>query len=176
MFKYFQEKRERAEKAQALYVMASDQSRHVDFYDVMQVPDTFEGRFEVLSLHIYMMMRRLKAEKQEKLSQKLFDVMFCTMDKTLREIGIGDLGVPKHMKRMMQGFNGRAQSYEKALSANDNDALIEALTRNIYGTLEGEPDRASVEALAVYVETCAKIIAEDQYFVDMAPIEEAAHG
>jgi cytochrome b pre-mRNA-processing protein 3 len=96
-------------------------------------------------------MHRLNAAGEEKQAQALFDVFFKNIDKNLREMGIGDLGVPKHMKRMMQGFNGRANEYEKAVAENDHASLQQAVIRNIYGTVEN-PDPEVVALMALYIQ------------------------
>ena len=121
------------------------------FYERYAVPDTIDGRYEMIALHCFMVMKRLHREAQAPLAQKLFDAFFVNMDRSLREIGIGDLGVPKHMKRMMQGFNGRRQSYQDALDGDDREALKAALVRNVYGTIDA-PSDAVLSAMADYVE------------------------
>ena len=92
------------------------QARQPVFYESYGVPDSVDGRFEMIALHCYLLMRRLQAAGDKALSQKLFDIFFVSMDQSLREMGVGDLAVPKHMKRMMNGFNGRADGYEQALN------------------------------------------------------------
>ncbi len=171
MFKFIRQKRERVKKAQFLYERAFSQSRHKIFYTEMQVPDSFEGRFEMLSLHVFLVMRRLNNESQNKTAQLLFDIMFKTIDKSLREIGIGDLGVPKHMKRMMQGFNGRAHSYEAAIYSNDQAALAEALSLNVYSVAQNQPMNSSVDALASYMMSSAGLTESNSYFMDLDMVE-----
>ena len=151
MFEFFTQKRERKRKAVALYNAARVQSRQPVFYEEYAVPDTVDGRFEMLALHCYILMRRLNVAGDKKQAQALFDVFFKNIDKNLREMGIGDLGVPKHMKRMMQGFNGRATEYEKAITGNDDDSLKQAVIRNIYGTLDN-PDPEVVALMALYIQ------------------------
>lgn len=112
------------------------------WYTGFGVPDTFDGRFEMAVLALFM---RLYARPD--LAQPGFTAFFRQMELTLREMGVGDLSVPRHMKRMMSGFNGRVRSYWDATEAQDRAALIDALRRNVYGTV---PDTApaQVEKLA----------------------------
>lgn len=155
MFRYFKQHKSSEAQAKGLYNEAVTQSRLPVFYQDLGVPDSFDGRFELVALHCYMIIHRLNKAGQTRLSQALFDVFFISMDQSIREMGIGDVGVPKHMKRMMQGFNGRCQGYEIAIENNDTTALKEALIRNVYGTSETSDD-FSVSTLSTYVEqSCA---------------------
>lgn len=150
MFTYFQKRRERKAKAKGLYEAVVTQSRQPVFYESYGVPDSVDGRFEMTALHCFILMHRLQMMGDEKLSQALFDVFFVRMDRSLREMGVGDLGIPKHMKRMMNGFNGRVNNYEAALQAGDKQQLKEALVRNVYGTVDKVLDNA-VGMLADYM-------------------------
>jgi cytochrome b pre-mRNA-processing protein 3 len=163
MFNYFKQNRARKERAKALYEAAEAQARRPVFYIDYGVPDSVDGRFEMISLHCYILMRRLGAAGQQELAQTLFDIMFKTMDRSLREMGVGDLSVPKHMKRMMQGFNGRAAHYEEAIQKKDDAALCDALARNVYGTIE-EPDEDNVKALMQYVKDSVKMESTEPVF------------
>lgn len=133
--------------AAGLYQAAVIQSRDPRFYTELGVSDTIDGRFDLVSLHVFLIVQRLSrmGSKGKALSQALFDHMFTHMEQTLREIGIGDMGVPKHMKRMMHGFNGRVHSYHTAIDNNDMQELQLAVTRNIY-RVEGDsiPDEAGL--------------------------------
>lgn len=108
------------------------------FYRDCGVPDTVDGRFDLIVLHTYIVLDRLRAEGEagRKLSQQLFDTLFDDMDRSLREMGVGDLSVGKHVKRMASGFYGRMKAYDEARAAGD-EALAEALRRNVYGAPGG---------------------------------------
>ena len=150
MFRYFKEKKQRKSLAKTRYDKAVQIARSPVFYNKFHVPDTIDGRFEAISLHVYIVIHRLTSQGKKHEAQALFDAFFVNMDRSLREIGIGDLGVPKHMKRMMQGFNGRCQHYEAALL--DKDKLIDALSRNLYGTVDHKPSVALLSTLADYIQ------------------------
>lgn len=154
---WLKRRKDRQDKARALYFAAASQARQPAFYQEMAVPDTVDGRFEMTALHVFLLMHALGTENKEnqKLAQALFDRMFKVTDQTMRQAGIGDLSVPRHMKRMMTAFNGRAHAYEAALSAGQG--MHEALRRNVYGTMENAPHPA-VMRLESYVIDCAQTL------------------
>ncbi len=120
-----------------LYANALANTRKEIFYSKHKVPDSFDGRFDLLLLHIFIILRRIKGQgNYDELSQDLFDVMFKDMDQTLREMGIGDVGIPKHMKKMMLAFNGRMHAYEDAISSPEK--LKEVVARNLYAMELGD--------------------------------------
>jgi cytochrome b pre-mRNA-processing protein 3 len=137
------------EVAQTYFVCALAQTRQPVFYDRGGVPDSFDGRFDLLLLHEFLILNNLMGHTGYKaLSLALFDVTFRNMDQTLREMGIGDMGVPKHMRRMMKAFNGRMHAYQMAVDPSKLEgvytedigkaSLREVLQRNLYATLPQE--------------------------------------
>jgi cytochrome b pre-mRNA-processing protein 3 len=94
--------------------------------------DSFEGRFESLTLHVFLVMRRLKSlpAPGPEISQDLVDRTFTGLDHTLRQIGISDTAVPRRMKELASAFLGRVRAYEEALSSGDRGMLLSALSRN----------------------------------------------
>lgn len=120
--------------AEALYAAAVDQARLPTLYTRHGVPDSFEGRFESLVLHVHLILRRLGADPRgEKPAQALFDTLFHDMDRTLRAAGVGDMSVGKKVKQMGAAFYGRVNAYEPALAAGDHEGLAAALARNVTG-------------------------------------------
>lgn len=118
-----------------LYRAAAMAARHPAFFDRMAVPDTLDGRFDLIALHAALVIRRVRHEQDPRakdLAQAVFDAMFADMDLNLREMGVGDLAVGKRVKRMWEAFHGRAAAYEAALDAGDAPALAEALARNVW--------------------------------------------
>ena len=135
--------------AEEIYGQIVEQAREPRFYLDYGIPDTVDGRFELVALHAFLVLRRLKvAGGRNDIGQALFDVMFEDMDLSLREMGAGDMGVGKRVKSMVQAFYGRIASYEQGLSA-DGETLEEALARNVYGTTT--PIAETVANLADYV-------------------------
>lgn len=98
-----------------LYQQLVKQARDPWFYTIVGIDDTQQGRFEVICLHMYMVLSRMKAHKEQ--SQKLFDYFFLDMDRTLREMGVGDLAVGKKIKSMLKLFYYRVEKYQE----NPND-------------------------------------------------------
>jgi len=144
-------RRVRPDTISTLYGTIVAQARLPCFYREYRVPDTVNGRLDLLVLHLALVLDRLADEPQlRELGQALFD-HFCTdMDRNLREMGIGDLSVPKHMQRVGEAFYGRARAYRAGLARDGQQALVEALERNIYGQ-EGAANRAAAARLAVYM-------------------------
>jgi cytochrome b pre-mRNA-processing protein 3 len=120
------------------------------FYSDYHVPDTFEGRFELLTLHAALALRQLRAKdaKGTAMAQDLVDAVFRHFDRALREIGVGDLSVGKRIKTMAAAFLGRATAYEEALRSGTPEALDQALERNVRGTGNAPGDQA--RALGAY--------------------------
>lgn len=141
-----------ANAARALYRAVVAQARQPVFYRDFGVPDTLDGRFDMVVLHAFLVLYRLKrdGEAQGPIGQALFDLMFADMDASLRELGVGDLSVGRKVKQMASGFYGRVAAYDEALSPHASpDVLDRALRRNLYGTVEVSDQH--VAAMAAYV-------------------------
>ncbi len=156
--------RVRYSRARSLYTKCIEQSRQPRFYTDLAVPDTFNGRFELTALHVGLMVDRLVTGQDfgregEKLGQALFDEMFLNMDQTCRESGVGDLGVPKHLKRMMKALKGRALTYKAGMQANSTE-LEQALARNLYGTMKEPPPQAVLALTAHYLKEYAALLSQ----------------
>jgi cytochrome b pre-mRNA-processing protein 3 len=120
--------------AHKLYKTIVRQARQPVFYESCGVADTFDGRFDMISLHMILIIRRMKGDinQSRKLSQALFDFMFDDIDLNLRELGIGDMGVLHRVKKMTKAFFGRLESYDRGLKQTNDDLLLAALERNLY--------------------------------------------
>ena len=118
--------------AARLYGAIVAQARNPALYTYFGVPDTVTGRFEMVVLHLILILDRLQheGEAEKALGQRIFDLYCTDIDRSLRELGIGDLGVPKRMKKMTEAFYGRASAYRDALTAGDAARLGEAIARN----------------------------------------------
>lgn len=133
----------------AVYNAIVAQSRQPFFYADWAVPDTVTGRFDMISLHLALLFRRLRAESgsQKEFSQAVFDLFFKDMDRSLREMGVGDLGVPKRIQKMGNIFFGLLAAMNEAMDRNDAKALQAVLSRNIFDGATGP----HVAALAAYL-------------------------
>lgn len=137
--------------AQGLYDGIVAQARQPAFYAVCGVPDSVDGRFELVALHAFLVLRRLNRDSgpAADMAQTLVDTLIQDMDRSLREMGVGDLGVSRRVKEMARGFYGRIAAYEASLDGAD-EMLRAALTRNLYGTVAAVPG-AAVAAMATYM-------------------------
>ena len=138
--------------AQARYTEIVRQSRSPTFYRAMGVPDSLDGRFEMLCLHAFLVFRKLKGggEGAKKLSQAIYDEMFQDLDAGLRELGAADIGLGRRVKAMTEGLNGRILAYERGLAAGHQE-LRDAVRRNVFGTVTAAPE--DVEAMTCYLES-----------------------
>jgi cytochrome b pre-mRNA-processing protein 3 len=140
---------------EAIYGMIVTQAREPLFYRDLAVPDTVNGRFDMLVLHLWMVLRRLKPiDGGTALSQALFDRFCDDMDANLREMGVGDLTVPKRMQAFGEAFYGRIAAYDLALEAGQ-EPLAQALCKNI---LNGEAIEQA-RRLARYAEAAIAALA-----------------
>jgi cytochrome b pre-mRNA-processing protein 3 len=157
IFPRFRRKRQSA-TISALYGMIVAQARMPCFYREYGVADTVNGRFDLIVLHLSLLLDRLAQDPAlRELGQGIFDRFCQDMDHNLREMGVGDLAVPKEMRRIGEAYYGRAQAYRAALAAGDEKALAEALRRNIYG--ESPAAAASAPRLAGYMRETLRALA-----------------
>ena len=139
------------ETAHKLYRVIVEQAREVAFYRDLGVADTFDGRFDMITLHMVLVMRRMKndVDQTRELSQALFDFMFDDFDMNLREQGIGDMGVLARIKNLAKAFYGRLEAYDAGLSQQDDAVLSAALERNLY--MENEATEANLATIVSYM-------------------------
>ena len=138
------------EIGRALYASVVEQSRAPALYERLAAPDTVEGRFEIYTLHVVLLLDRLgePAPGAKEVSQALFDTYVKALDHALRELGVGDLSVGKKMRKLGEAFFGRVKSYHGAFAALPEQGLLrDLLTRTVYAGVEAAP----VQALADYV-------------------------
>ncbi len=161
-------RRNRHERASfQLYNAAVRAGREPYYYRDLGVPDTLDGRFDMVGLHVFLLIDRLRAapEPGPALSQGVFDAMFADMDFNLREMGVGDMTVGKKNRQMWEAFHGRAQAYQAALADANDEALAAALRRNVWR--DAAPEGAAGQ-LAAYVRQCQAALAAEplERFVD----------
>ena len=132
-----------------LYELAVSRSRNPDLYASMGAPDTVEGRFELLTTHIVILIERLDraGDRGKAIGQALFDLYIRNLDGALREMGVGDLAVGKRMKGLGGLFYGRAAAYRRAFASGDIAELKAVIAR----TILVERPEVSPEILASYV-------------------------
>jgi cytochrome b pre-mRNA-processing protein 3 len=136
----------------ALYAAMVKAARAPVFFAAWQVPDTLDGRFEMIAVIAFLVLQRLKpAPEAAGFAQALHDTMFADFDRNLREMGASDLGVGRQVKTMAKSFYGRIRAYERGLAGAEN--LDEALRRNLFGTTTPQP--AQIVAAAAYLRRAA---------------------
>ena len=152
----------------ALYQHAVQAARRPWLYADAGVPDTLDGRFDVIGLHVALLVRRLHSAPAPgpALAQAVFDAMFSDMDFNLREMGVGELSVGKRVKTMWEAFHGRAKAYEAALASGDRSALEAAIGRNLW---RGEAVPEGVASVAEFARR------QDAYLAGLA-LEQLARG
>lgn len=138
-------------EAHRLYLEAAEAARNPWLYREAGVPDTLDGRFDALALHLFLLLRRLRAEGEDDAAGErqrlLAEVFFEDMDRSLREMGVGDMGVGRRVQAMAEAFYGRMRAYEGAFG--DADALAAALRRNLYR--HSAPPEGAAERVAAYM-------------------------
>ena len=167
----------RSELIALLYARIATAAREPGLYRNVHVPDTLEGRFEALVLHIVLAQRGLRGREApaEEIAKDLMDALFRDLDASLREMGIGDTSVPKRMKKLGEAFFGRARTYDPLLEAGDEAGLAQAFARNVTG--EGAPARPLARyALAadrgLKAMTLDAALAAERHFPDPASFAE----
>ena len=138
--------------AHETYIALVATARNPFFFESLGVPDTLDGRFELIVLHLFLLQHRLLNENAAatEFSTQLSEVFFSDMDRSLREMGIADTGVKHRIKAMAKAYHGRLQVY--AASLGDATQLRAALARNLYGTV-AEGDVTMLDKMANYVES-----------------------
>lgn len=137
------------EQIHRVYVALVEQSRKPYFYTQCQVEDTVDGRFDMIVLHLSLLLDRIEQEKPngaEAFTQELMEVFFADMDRSLREMGASDTGIGKRIQKMAQAFFGRLKAYQ---DAGNEEALVEAIGRNVYREKPGNETPARL--LAAYM-------------------------
>lgn len=154
IFGFSRRKKANRRIVEAVYETLGSASRHPTLYTDMDVPDTVMGRFEMIAAHMALFLRRTEnaGAAVKDLAQEMVDAFFEDLDHSMREIGIGDMGVPKRMKKLARMFYGRHESYRKAIDDGDLAGLAEALARNVHPGAETPPsgmERLAAQMMAV---------------------------
>jgi cytochrome b pre-mRNA-processing protein 3 len=155
---FFKRKQATSEPVAAIYAALVQRARDPKFYTGFAVPDTVDGRFDMVVIHAMLVMRRLRETPAEvhATGQRLFDLMFTDMDRSLREMGVGDMSVGKHVKKMAKAFYGRAAAYEAGMDG-DEAALAQAIAENLYR--HGRPPEGVVARWGEYLQRASAHLA-----------------
>jgi cytochrome b pre-mRNA-processing protein 3 len=147
----------------SLYGAIVAQARKCTFYEAYGVADTVTGRLEMIMLHAVLVLRRLDGQDPawRELGQQVFDRFCQDMDDNMREMGVGDLAVPRKMRRIGEAFYARQAAYDDALAGTDDGALAAALARNIF---PGSSDAGGVARLTAYIRCVSARLTEQDRF------------
>ena len=165
--------------ARDAYIALVARARNPFFYETLNVPDTLDGRFELILAHLFLLQHRLFVEKSdqarvaEEFSRQLGEMFFEDMDRSLREIGVSDTGVRYRIKAMAKAYHGRLQVY--TASIGDNEQLKTALARNLYGTVD-DGSLNHLQIMADYFQQMSRELAQRSLDVIMAePLPAMEH-
>ena len=165
----FLKPRDKTASVQGAYVSIVKQARRPELYAPGCAPDNFDGRFDMMALHVHLVLRRMRAlgMGRSDIGQDLFDMFFMDMDQAMREAGVGDMGVGKKVQKMVEAFYGRATAYDGVLDAQGDNAQVDngpgenassdisdiydILSRNLYPDAAISPqNEAGLRALTAY--------------------------
>ena len=165
----FLKPRDKTASVQGAYVSIVKQARRPELYAPGCAPDNFDGRFDMMALHVHLVLRRMRAlgMGRSDVGQDLFDMFFKDMDQAMREAGVGDMGVGKKVQKMVEAFYGRATAYDGVLDAQGDNAqgdnepgenassdisdIYDILSRNLYPDAAISPQQeAGLRALTAY--------------------------
>ncbi len=144
-------------QAEILLQAITTEARRPEFYAELGVPDTLDGRFDMMAMVATLVFREMQAKGGAALAQRTTDDMFMAFDDAVRSMGVGDSGVPRRVKAMGKAYLGRAIAYDEALGRGDRAALADAVQRNIYrGT---PPDETATARLVGWIENTVATLA-----------------
>jgi cytochrome b pre-mRNA-processing protein 3 len=151
-----------------LYKLIVKQARTKEFYLNLKVPDTIDGRFELIILHFFLLERTLDKEikKDQLIYKELLEIMYKDFDMSLREIGVGDLSVGKKIYQMTEAFSGRLFAYRKFNNKKNFSSMEKTIKKNIYGTLNNIDTK--------YVEIIKSYIIDSMEYIDKSLIYEVS--
>ena len=150
-----------------LYAKTVAEARTPYYFTTLGVPDTLDGRFDLVGLFVALLIRRLRHDQPPgpAMAQAMFDAMFSDMDVNLREMGVGDMSVGKRVRAMWEAFHGRAAAYERCLAAGDETELALVLARNVWrGEGGGNPG------------VLARLVLREQQHLAATPLADLARG
>jgi cytochrome b pre-mRNA-processing protein 3 len=128
-------------KVAALYGRVMAAARNPAFFEKFTLPDNFETRFDLLVVHLFLVLTRLRREGQRGFMRAVTEYMVDDLDRGLREMGVGDVGVAKRMKKLVSAFYGRVLAYEKAMASTDDKEILRVLDRNLFAACDTDLPR-----------------------------------
>ena len=150
-----------------LYVSLVQQARRPAFYAELGVPDTLDGRFDLILLHVFLFQQRIKREDERarRIGQFVVDSLFADMDRSLRELGVADTGVGYRIRKMNDAHYGRMKAYDAAFA--EDATLRDCLLRNVYAG--NNPGEEALEGLLAYVRSQHEFLAQQELDALLTP-------
>ncbi|AGK57569.1 ubiquinol-cytochrome C chaperone [Hyphomicrobium denitrificans 1NES1] len=167
MLQWFRRRTQAARRAEELYGSVVTAARHPAFYRDMGAPDTPEGRFEMIALHLFLLLEgiRLQATAETELAQHTIEAFVTDMDDCMREMGVGDMAVAKKVKRAAAAFYERAAVYRTGLAARGTD-LEDGLLKYVFAGAagrKGAPAHDGAARLARYMRAAADLSSKEPF-------------
>jgi cytochrome b pre-mRNA-processing protein 3 len=162
MFRWFAGRAARKEAAERIYDAIVAQSRNPSFYIRCNVPDTLSGRFDMLVIHMFVVLQILKLGGREGqlLAQEIVEAFIREMDTMVRDLGVSDRNVPKEVRKIAQLFYGQLLAYSTALQREDTRGLSNEVWKSFQSSEGGNEQQISSEPIAVYIQQSIKNIQE----------------
>lgn len=152
LFKWLKNRAEKRQSYENIYWLAANHARHPLFYETYCVPDSITGRYELLCIHIYLLLERLRHEEdQRELSQALTEILVKELERAYRDNGFRDLSIPKNIKMLIAGFFERAGSYKEGIRGKNIDKLAGSLNQYVFQGKGDGPLDENAKKLGIYM-------------------------
>ncbi len=133
LFKWLKNRAEKRQRAENIYMLSANHARHPLFFQDYQVPDSITGRYELLCIHVYLLLERLRCEERYRdLSQQLTEILVKEIERAYRDSGFQDLSIPKNIKKLIAGFYERTNAYKNGVRQNSAEKLANSVNEYVY--------------------------------------------
>jgi cytochrome b pre-mRNA-processing protein 3 len=162
MFRWFAGRAARKEAAEKIYDAIVAQSRNPAFYLRCGVPDTLSGRFDMLVIHMFVVLQILKLGGREGqlLAQEIVEAFIREMDTMVRDLGVSDRNVPKEVRKIAQLFYGQLLAYSTALQRNDTKGLAGEVWKSFQSGEGAASASIAADSISTYMRQAIKNIQE----------------
>ncbi len=152
VFKWLKNRAEKRQVYENIYWLAANHARNPLFYESYSVADSITGRYEMLCVHVFLLLERLRNEESSRnLSQELTEILVKELERAYRDNGFRDLSIPKNIKMLIAGFFERATSYKTALRANNQEQLAGLINKYVYQGQGDVPIANEARKFAIYM-------------------------
>ena len=154
LFKWLKNRAEKRQRAENIYWLTANHARHPLFFQDYQVPDSMTGRYELLCIHVYLLLERLRREEDcRDLSQQITEILVKEIERAYRDSGFQDLSIPKNVKKLIAGFYERTEAYKTGIRRNNVELLVHAVNKFVYADqsdVNNHAPKLSIYMLAAY--------------------------